>query len=110
MNTLSRDELKEIAWLARLELSEQELDRFQEQTKMVLAYVASLDSVIIDEELQETKKRVMLNELRDDQITGAVSHEQKEQADRELLLANAPLAQEDFFVVPHILGHTREQE
>ena len=109
MNTLSRQELKEIAWLARLDLSDKELDRFQEQTKMVLTYVASLDQVILQKETIETKNQQALSALRDDTLHQTVINNEYRET-RDALLNNAPKAQDSFFVVPQILSHSTEQE
>ncbi len=93
---ISRDDVAHVARLARLDLTEEELDRFTGQLAAVLEHaadVASLDTAGVP----PTAHPLMLaNVLRDDVPVPSL--------DRDEVLAMAPAAEEGRFRVPKILG------
>ena len=96
MARISRDDVAHVARLARLDLTDDELEQFTGQLGAVLdhaADVAALDT----EGVPPTAHPVPLaNVLRDDVVTPGV--------DRDEVLAQAPATENGRFRVPRILG------
>lgn len=93
---LSREDVAHVARLARLDVSDDELERFTEQLGAVLEHaadVASLDTAGVPPTAHPLD---LANVLRDD--TPAPS------LDRDEVLAMAPAAEGGRFRVPKILG------
>ncbi len=92
---LTTEEVKKIALLARIELKDSELEKFQKDLSMVLDYVEELKQV--DTEGLEIVSQVtgLQNVQRDDE---AVVSE-----DREDILANAPEIKDGYYKVKAIL-------
>jgi aspartyl-tRNA(Asn)/glutamyl-tRNA(Gln) amidotransferase subunit C len=93
---ITRDDVKHVATLARLEVSEEELDLFTGQLAAVLAHaddVASLDT----EGIPPTAHPLPLeNVLRADEVRPSL--------DRAEVLSQAPAVEENRFKVPPVLG------
>ncbi len=93
---ISRDDVAHVARLARLDVAEEELDRFAEQLGAVLEHaadVAALDPAAVP----PTAPPVPLSHvLRDDVVRPSL--------DRDEVLAMAPAAEDGRFRVPRILG------
>jgi aspartyl-tRNA(Asn)/glutamyl-tRNA(Gln) amidotransferase subunit C len=93
---LTRSEVEHVAFLARLGLSDAELDRLEGQLNHILdqyAKLAELDT----EAIPPTAQTIQLeNILRDDVVTPSLP--------AEAVLGNAPARSGDFVVVPPILG------
>ncbi len=93
--TLTLKEVEHIALLARLELSQEEKERYQQQLSAILDHVTQL------QELDTSKIKVTSTvqppaaRLRDDQNLEGLSTEQA--------LRNAPSAEKDQFRVPPVL-------
>jgi aspartyl-tRNA(Asn)/glutamyl-tRNA(Gln) amidotransferase subunit C len=93
---ISRADVAHVARLARLDLTEDELDRFTAQLAAVLEYasdVASLDTAGVPPTAHPLE---LLNVLRDDVPVPSL--------DRDEVLAMAPDAVDGRFRVPRILG------
>ena len=96
MADLSRSDVEHVAFLARLGLTDEELDRFQGQLNHILDQYAKLAELDTDA-IPPTAQTIELeNILRDD-----VARPSLPAAD---VLANAPRRDGEFFVVPAILG------
>ena len=96
MAGISRDDVVHVARLARLDLTEEELDRFTGQLAAVLEHaadVASLDTAGVPPTAHPLP---LTNVLRDD-VPGP-------SLDREEVLGQAPAAEDGRFRVPRILG------
>jgi aspartyl-tRNA(Asn)/glutamyl-tRNA(Gln) amidotransferase subunit C len=95
---LTRDDVAHLAQLARLELSEQELDKYVGQLSVILDSVATVGAVAAsDADIAPTSHAVPLtNVYRDDVVRPGLSH--------EAALAGAPAAEDGRFRVPQILG------
>ncbi|CDX04077.1 Aspartyl/glutamyl-tRNA(Asn/Gln) amidotransferase subunit C [bioreactor metagenome] len=92
---ISREEVEHVAFLARLELTEEELVTNTEQLNSILDYAAMLEKLNTDD-IKPTAHAVPLhNVLREDQVKPSMA--------REKVLANAPDAQDGFFKVPRIV-------
>ncbi|MEO7664296.1 MAG: Asp-tRNA(Asn)/Glu-tRNA(Gln) amidotransferase subunit GatC [Candidatus Limnocylindrales bacterium] len=96
MAGLSRSDVEHVAHLARLGMTSPELDRLEGQLNQILERYAKLAELDTDA-IPPTAQTIDLeNILRDDVATPSLP------ADR--VLANAPLRDGDFIVVPPILG------
>ena len=92
---LSREEVVHVARLARLHLSDEELERMREQLDAILAYIDKLRELDV-EGVEPTSHAVpLLNVMRDDDVVPCLS--------QEAALANAPDRADAFFRVPRII-------
>jgi aspartyl-tRNA(Asn)/glutamyl-tRNA(Gln) amidotransferase subunit C len=93
---LSRQEVAHLARLARLAVTDEELDLFAGQLDVVLQAVARVGEVA-DEDVPPTTHAVpMTNVTRPDVARPSLP--------RDVVLAQAPAAEDDRFRVPRILG------
>lgn len=89
---ISRDEVLHVARLARLELSEDELDRFAEQLSAILDAVGKVAELELDGVEPTSHPLDLLNVWAED--------EPKPCLDADEALANAPDRDDDYFRVP----------
>jgi len=95
--TLTRDDVAHLAHLARLELTEQELDTYVGQLSVILDAVTTVSAVAADADIEPTTHAVPLtNVYREDVVRPGLTH--------EAALAGAPAVEDDRFRVPQILG------
>ncbi len=93
---ISRDDVAHVAGLARLRLSDEELERFTDQLATVLdhaAEVAALDTTGVPPTAHPIP---LTNVLREDTPVAGL--------DRDEVLASAPEVEDGRFRVPRILG------
>lgn len=96
MPNISREEVAHLAKLARLAVTEDELDVFAGQLDQILDAVAKVGEVA-DSDIPPTSHAVPLtNVFREDTVRPSLSQQQA--------LAGAPAAEEGRFRVPRILG------
>lgn len=96
MSTISRDEVAHLAKLARLAVTDNELDTFVGQLDVILESVAKV-SEVASADVPPTSHAVPLtNVFRADEVRQSLSQQQA--------LAGAPSAEEGRFRVPRILG------
>lgn len=93
---ISRDDVAHVAGLARLALTDDELDRFTEQLGAVLEHAADVAALDTEGVPPTAHPLPLVNVLRDDIVVPGV--------DREEVLAQAPAVEDDRFRVPSILG------
>ncbi len=92
---ISRDQVERVAELARLGLSDEEIDRFQQQLSQVLGHMQALDTVDTSA-IPPTAQVIPLSPvMRDDVVRPSLSVED--------VLRNAPRREGDFFIVPPVL-------
>jgi aspartyl-tRNA(Asn)/glutamyl-tRNA(Gln) amidotransferase subunit C len=96
MSTISRDDVAHLARLARLAVTDEELDQFAGQLDQVLAAVARVGEAAVADVAPMTHAVPLTNVLRADEVTPSLS--------RDAVLAGAPAAEDDRFRVPRILG------
>ena len=96
MSTLSRKDVAHLARLARLAVTDEELDLFAGQLDVVLNAVARVGEVAADDVPAMSHAVPLTNVLRADEVTPSLP--------REAVLAAAPAAEDDRFRVPRILG------
>ena len=89
-------QVRKVASLARLELSETEEQQFTSQLSSILEYVRELDELDTKDIPPTTRAIEVSNITRPDRIETF--------AERETILESAPEREEDFFKVPKILG------
>ena len=92
---LSHEQVRHIAWLARLGLSEEEVEKFSLQLSNILENFEILKQVDTDDVSPATHTVPLRNVFRNDAVTESYS-----QAD---ILANAPRQEENCFKVQAIL-------
>ncbi|OLF08184.1 asparaginyl/glutamyl-tRNA amidotransferase subunit C [Actinophytocola xinjiangensis] len=96
MPNISREEVAHLARLARLAVTEAELDKFAGQLDVILQSVARVGEVAADD-IPPTSHAVPLrNVFRADEIRPGLTQEQ--------VLAGAPSVEDGRFRVPRILG------
>jgi len=92
---LSRDEVLHIARLARLGLTENELDKFREQLSNILENFEVLQQVDTSNVPPTAQAIPLQNVFREDEVAASLSQSE--------VLANAPRREGDFFRVPAVL-------
>jgi aspartyl-tRNA(Asn)/glutamyl-tRNA(Gln) amidotransferase subunit C len=93
---ISRDEVARLAKLARLALTDAELDSFAGQLDAILGYVSQVQSVDVTDVKPTGNPLKDVNVTRTDVVQPSLTQQQA--------LAEAPEAAEGRFVVPRILG------
>ena len=93
---LSRDDVVHVAKLARLALTDEEVDLFAEQLSAVLGHAADVAALDTSGVPPTAHPLPLVNVLRDDSVTPSL--------DRDEVLREAPAAEDGRFRVPPILG------
>ena len=93
---LSREDVLHVARLARLQLSEDEVDRFTDQLGAVLEHAADVQALDTSGVPPTAHPLPLDNVLRED--------EPRPSLDRQEVLSQAPAAEDGRFRVPPILG------
>jgi aspartyl-tRNA(Asn)/glutamyl-tRNA(Gln) amidotransferase subunit C len=93
---ISRADVAHVAHLARLALTEEEIERFTAQLAAVLGHAADLAALDLSGVAPTAHPLPLRNVLRDDEVRPSL--------DRDETLAQAPAAEGGRFRVPRILG------
>ena len=96
MPEITRDEVAHLANLARIDLSDAELDHLAPQLSVILESVASLSEVAIADVPPTSHPLPLTNVFREDVVRPGLTAEQA--------LAAAPASEQQRFMVPRILG------
>ena len=96
MTKISKEEVKKVAKLARLELNEDEINNHAGQLEKILDYIKQLEKINTDNVPCTTRAIEVVNVFRKD--------EKKEYDNSEELLNLAPSKENNFFKVPKILN------
>ena len=96
MPEITRDDVAHVAKLARLAVSDEELDLFTEQLAAVLDHARDVESLDVGDVPPTAHPLPLKNVLRADVPTASL--------DRAEVLAAAPLVEDDRFAVPPVLG------
>jgi aspartyl-tRNA(Asn)/glutamyl-tRNA(Gln) amidotransferase subunit C len=96
MPEISRDEVAHLANLARIDLSDEELDHLAPQLSVILESVASISGVAGDDVPPTSHALPLTNVFREDVVTDCLTPEQA--------LSGAPEVEQQRFSVPRILG------
>ena len=92
---LDAAEVRKVAKLGRLKLSDADVGRYATQLTAILGYVAQLKSVDVTGAEPMAHPLPLKNVLRDDEVTPALP--------LQAVLANAPAKDEPYFTVPKVL-------
>ena len=92
---LSQDEVRHMALLCRLGLSDEDIERFRHQLSDILENFQALDQVDTADVPPTGHSVTLQNVMRDDDPTDPLP--------KEDTLANAPLREDDFFRVKAVL-------
>jgi aspartyl-tRNA(Asn)/glutamyl-tRNA(Gln) amidotransferase subunit C len=95
MASITRDEVAHLAHLARLDLSEDELDHYASQLDVIIGAVARVSEVAAQDIPPTSHSVPLTNVLRDDVTTPGLTAQEA--------LAGAPATEDDRFRVPRIL-------
>jgi aspartyl-tRNA(Asn)/glutamyl-tRNA(Gln) amidotransferase subunit C len=93
---LTRDDVAAVARLARLHLTDEELDAYTGQLASILEHAEDIEALDIDDVVPTAHPYDLRNVFRADVIRPTV--------DRDEVLAQAPAAEDGRFLVPAILG------
>ena len=94
--TISRDELAHLATLARIDLTDAELDHLAPQLSVILESVASISGVADDDIPPTSHALPLTNVFRADVVVPGLTAEEA--------LSGAPEQEDQRFKVPRILG------
>ncbi|MGE9808727.1 MULTISPECIES: Asp-tRNA(Asn)/Glu-tRNA(Gln) amidotransferase subunit GatC [unclassified Janibacter] len=95
MAELTRDDVAHIAGLARIDLSESELDRMVGELGVILESVAQVQQAPVGDAEPMSHPMPLTNVTRPDEVRPSLTAEEA--------LSGAPLAEEQRFSVPRIL-------
>jgi aspartyl-tRNA(Asn)/glutamyl-tRNA(Gln) amidotransferase subunit C len=95
MASITRDEVAHLAHLARLDLTEDELDHYASQLDVIIGAVARVSDVAAQDIPPTSHSVPLTNVLRDDLTTPGLTSQEA--------LAGAPATEDDRFRVPRIL-------
>jgi aspartyl-tRNA(Asn)/glutamyl-tRNA(Gln) amidotransferase subunit C len=95
-HTISRDEVAHLADLARIELTDSELDHLPPQLSVILESIASIQGVAGDDVPPTSHPLPLTNVFRDDVVRPGLTAEEA--------LSGAPEVEQQRFKVPRILG------
>lgn len=96
MSTLSRADVANLARLARIEMTDQELDDLSSEMDVILSAVARVQEVATSEVKPTSHPLPLRNVVRADVVTPSLTP--------EAALSGAPANEEQRFRVPQILG------
>jgi aspartyl-tRNA(Asn)/glutamyl-tRNA(Gln) amidotransferase subunit C len=94
--TVSREEVRHLADLARIELSDEELDHLAPQLAVIIDSVASINGVAAGDIPPTSHALPLTNVFREDVVRPGLTAEEA--------LAGAPEEEQQRFKVPRILG------
>lgn len=92
---IEEQQVENVAKLARLAVSQDEVKKFSEQLSGILTYVEKLNTLNTDGVLPTSHLLPLSNVFREDQATPSLP--------MDAVLANAPEKEEPFFWVPKII-------
>jgi aspartyl-tRNA(Asn)/glutamyl-tRNA(Gln) amidotransferase subunit C len=93
---ITRGDVEHVAQLARLALTEDEIEALTGELGVILEYAAEVSALEIDDVAPTAHPLPLVNVLRADEVRGVL--------DREEVLGQAPAAEDGRFRVPRIMG------
>ena len=93
--SLSPEEVKQIAFLARLSIQEENIEQYSQDLSTIFGLVEQMNAASVDNIEPMAHPQDAMQRLRDDVVT--------EVNQRDKLLANAPLKEDGLFLVPKVL-------
>ncbi len=98
MTRITSDDVRKVAQLCRLEISEDDIEKFSNQLEGILEYIAQLDRIDTLNVPPTTRAVEVVNVFREDTIVSSSSDV------RDKILDLAPQREGEFFRVPKILS------
>jgi aspartyl-tRNA(Asn)/glutamyl-tRNA(Gln) amidotransferase subunit C len=92
---ITREDVEHVARLARLELSDTEIERMREQLNAILGYIDKLRELDITNVEPTSHAVPLVNVMREDEVVPCLPQDQ--------MLANAPDRVGELFRVPRII-------
>ena len=92
---ISREEVEHVAWLAHIELTEEEKTLFTEQFNRILEFFRKIDETDTKDVPPTYHVLDLVNIYREDEAKGSLPKEET--------LRNAPKREDDFFKSPRIV-------
>jgi aspartyl-tRNA(Asn)/glutamyl-tRNA(Gln) amidotransferase subunit C len=96
MPALRREDVAHVAKLARLIMSDAELDMFTEQLGQVLDHASDMNALDLEGVVATAHPFGLINVVREDELRACLDH--------DVVMAMAPDAEDGRFAVPRILG------
>jgi len=93
--SLTVDEVKKIAFLARLSIQEENIEQYSQDLSNIFGLVEQMNAAKVDNIEPMAHPQDAMQRLRDDVVT--------EVDQREKLLSNAPMTEDGLFLVPKVL-------
>jgi aspartyl-tRNA(Asn)/glutamyl-tRNA(Gln) amidotransferase subunit C len=93
---ISEEQVRHIALLARLKLTDEEVTRFGDDLNSILGHIDTIQQLDLADVPPTAHALDVVNETRADEVTPGLS--------RDAALANAPRAADGAFVIPRIVG------
>ncbi len=93
--SLSPEEVKSIAFLARLSIKEENIEQYSQDLSNIFGLVEQMNAVDVDDIEAMAHPQDAMQRLRADEVT--------EVDQREKLMSNAPLKEAGLFLVPKVL-------
>lgn len=93
---ITRDDVAHVARLARLTLTDDELDTFTDQLGSILDHAADVEALDLDDVAPTSHPYPLENVVRADEVRPCL--------DRDEVLAEAPASEDGMFRVPPVLG------
>lgn len=92
---ISKEDVKKVAELARLEFNEAQTEKFTEQLGNILEYIEKLNELDTDDVEPTSHVLDISTPLREDKVQKLLTIDE--------VLQNAPESEDDFFVVPQVI-------
>lgn len=92
---ISRDDIKTIARLSRLEVSEENMPQLEKELSDILSYVEQLNELDLDGVETMAHAVPLQNVLRADQVKPSIDHDKA--------LSTAPVEDDGYFAVPRVV-------
>jgi aspartyl-tRNA(Asn)/glutamyl-tRNA(Gln) amidotransferase subunit C len=96
---ITRDDVAKVAGLARLSLTDEELDTFTGQLASILDHAADVEALELDDVPPTSHPYPLHDVTRPDEVRPCL--------DRDEVLGEAPAAEQGMFRVPPVLGDAR---
>ncbi|MCF4099881.1 Asp-tRNA(Asn)/Glu-tRNA(Gln) amidotransferase subunit GatC [Maritalea mediterranea] len=93
--SVDADTVRRIGRLARIKIEDNDVEKLQEELNVILGFVDQLSEVDVDGVEPMTSVAPMALRRREDKVTDGGYPEQ--------IVANAPLSEDDFFMVPKVV-------
>lgn len=93
---LSKEEVRHVALLARLALTDEQIDRLTPELNSILGHIDQISQLDLAGVEPTTHSVPMVNAMREDIPAGHL--------DREMALMNAPEREDGAFLIPRIVG------